>query len=112
MASNIKLVGSVPDWSSPGGLKDGAYILSPFEIRFVGLNSSMCQGPLSSQGFLAKFDDFTKAKINYLFQVIWAYMCKKAKILLYYIYSFVLSYSSWGFKLSKLQLLFIRNGLL
>ena len=44
MAGNIKLVWSVPGWSSLGGLKDGAYILSPFENRFVGLNSSIYQG--------------------------------------------------------------------
>ncbi len=54
----LSWLGSVPGWSSPGGLKDGAYVLSPFENRFVRLNSSKCQGSLSSQGFLAKYDDF------------------------------------------------------
>jgi len=38
------LVGSVLGWSSPEGLKDGAYILSPFENRFVRLISLICQG--------------------------------------------------------------------
>ena len=52
------MVGSVPGWSSPEGLKDGAYVLNPFENRFVRLKPSECQGFLSSQGFLVKYDNF------------------------------------------------------
>ena len=38
----LSWLGSIPGWSSPGGLKDSAYVLSPFENRFIGLNSSAC----------------------------------------------------------------------
>ncbi len=54
----MKLVGSVSGWLSSGGLKDDAYVLSPFKNKFVRLNFSMCQGSLSSQGFLVKYEDF------------------------------------------------------
>ena len=54
----LSWLGSVPGWSSPGGLKDDAYVLSPFENRSVRLSSSTCQGSLSSQSFLVKYEDF------------------------------------------------------
>ncbi len=54
----LKYIGSVWGWSGPGGLIDGTYILSPFENRFVRLKLLRCQDSLSSQGFLAKYEDF------------------------------------------------------